>query len=132
MDLLKKFWDNPLIKKLIIGIKNFFQNDGTTPKNIQSQQQQDFYIPKSLSEIELVYDNELIFLLSEANNQIGKLDGIALNLPDRDLFISKYVEKEAVVSSQIEGTQASLSDVFQMNKIGVEKRKETEEIAKTM
>lgn len=62
-------------------------------------------------------------MLSEANNQIGKLDGIALNLPDRDLFISKYVEKEAVVSSQIEGTQASLSDVFQMNKIGVEKKK---------
>ena len=92
------------------------------------QSNYDCYIPKSLSEIELVYDNELIFLLSEANNQIGKLDGIALNLPDRDLFISKYVEKEAVVSSQIEGTQASLSDVFQMNKIGVEKRKETEEI----
>lgn len=92
------------------------------------QSDYDCYIPKSLSAIELVYDNELIFLLSEANNQIGKLDGIALNLPDRDLFISKYVEKEAVVSSQIEGTQASLSDVFQMNKIGVEKRKETEEI----
>ena len=51
-------------------------------------------------------------MLSEANNQIGKLDGIALNLPDRDLFISKYVEKGAVVSSQIEDTQASLSDVF--------------------
>lgn len=70
----------------------------------------------------------MINLLSEANNLIGKLDGIAVNLPDRDILISKYVEKESVLSSQIEGTQASLSDVFQFNKIDGEKRKETEEI----
>ena len=67
-------------------------------------------------------------MLSEANNQIGKLDGIALNLPDRDLFISKYVEKEDVVTTQNEDTKAAVSDVYQMKKIGFEKRKETEEI----
>lgn len=38
-----------VIKKLIVGLKNFFQNDGAAPKNFQLQQQQDFYIPKSLS-----------------------------------------------------------------------------------
>ena len=86
------------------------------------------YVPKSLNEIEIMYDEELINLLSEANKLIGRLDGIALNLPDKDIFISKYVEKEAVVSSQIEGTQASLSDVLQLKKIDNEKRKETEEI----
>lgn len=92
------------------------------------QSDYDCFVPKPLDEITLNYDKELINLLSEANNLIGKLDGIAINLPDRDIFISKYVEKEAVLSSQIEGTQASLSDVFQFNKINGEKRKETEEI----
>lgn len=88
----------------------------------------DCYVPKPLKEIEINYDEEMILLLSEANNVIGKLDGIATNLPDKDIFISKYVEKEAVVSSQIEGTQASLSDVLQFKKIEGQKRKETEEI----
>ncbi len=93
-----------------------------------TQSDYECYVPKSLNEIEIMYDEELINLLSEANKLIGRLDGIALNLPDKDIFISKYVEKEAVVSSQIEGTQASLSDVLQFNKIDNEKRKETEEI----
>lgn len=92
------------------------------------QSDYDCYVPKSLNEIQINYDEELITLLSEANKLMGKLDGIAINLPDKDIFISKYVEKEAVVSSQIEGTQASLSDVFQINKIDNKKRKETEEI----
>ena len=89
------------------------------------QSDYDCYVPNSLFNIEIKYDDELIDLLTNANNIIGKLDGISTNLPDRDLFISMYVEKEAVVSSQIEGTQASLSDVLQKNSSKV---KETEEI----
>lgn len=92
------------------------------------QSDYDCYVPKSLNEININYDEELINLLSEANKLIGMLDGLAINLPDRDIFISKYVEKEAVVSSQIEGIQASLSDVLQLNKKDNKKRKETEEI----
>ncbi len=89
------------------------------------QSDYDCYVPNSLFNIEIKYDDELIDLLANANNIIGKLDGISTNLPDRDLFISMYVEKEAVVSSQIEGTQASLSDVLQKDS---NKVKETEEI----
>ena len=77
------------------------------------QSDYDCYIPKSLKEIELKYDDEMLDLLSEANCLLGRLDGIAANLPDRDLFVAMYVKKEAVVSSQIEGTQASLTDVLQ-------------------
>ena len=55
------------------------------------------------------------------------MDGIAITLPDIDLFVSMYVQKEAVISSQIEGTQASLVDVLQKDK-GKEKIKDTEEI----
>ncbi len=90
------------------------------------QSNYDCYVPKSLSDITISIDEEMNDLLNESNYLLGKLDGIASSLPDRDLFISMYVEKEAVVSSQIEGTQASLSDVLQKNNI--EKKKETEEI----
>lgn len=89
------------------------------------QSDYDCFVPNSLFNIEIKYDDELIDLLTIANNVLGRLDGISINLPDRDLFISMYVEKEAVVSSQIEGTQASLSDVLQKD---ASKVKETEEI----
>lgn len=43
---------------------------------------------------------------------MGRLDGISLVLPDPELFIYTYVRQEAVLSSQIEGTQSSLSDLL--------------------
>ncbi len=51
-------------------------------------------------------------LLEQANQAVGRLDGLASLLPDLSLFIYAYVRKEAVLSSQIEGTQSSLSDLF--------------------
>ncbi len=57
-------------------------------------------------------DNEMIQLLSQADMAIGRLDGISETLPNVDLFVAMYVRKEAVLSSQIEGTQASLIDVL--------------------
>ena len=48
-------------------------------------------------------------LMERANRALGRLDGISRLLPDRDLFLHLYVRKEAVLSSQIEGTQSSLS-----------------------
>jgi len=51
-------------------------------------------------------------LLEQANQAIGRLDGLASVLPDVSLFIYAYVRKEAVLSSQIEGTQSSLSDLL--------------------
>jgi Fic family protein len=51
-------------------------------------------------------------LLDRANQALGRLDGVTLLLPDPDLFLYSYVRKEAVLSSQIEGTQSSLSDLL--------------------
>src|SRR6266498_4490528 len=51
-------------------------------------------------------------LLDTANQALGRLDGITLLLPDPDQFIYSYIRKEAVLSSQIEGTQSSLSDLL--------------------
>ena len=55
---------------------------------------------------------ELQSLLSEADRALGRLDGSILTLPNPDLFVLMYVRKEAVLSSQIEGTQSSLQDVL--------------------
>lgn len=55
---------------------------------------------------------ELQALLSKADRALGRLDGSIQTLPDPDLFVYMYVRKEAVLSSQIEGTQSSLQDVL--------------------
>lgn len=55
---------------------------------------------------------ELTGLLSQADRALGRLDGSVLTLPNPDLFVFMYVRKEAVLSSQIEGTQSSLQDLL--------------------
>ncbi|MFO0913399.1 MAG: Fic family protein [Pirellulales bacterium] len=56
--------------------------------------------------------DDLQVLLSQADRALGRLDGSIQTLPHPDLFVFMYVRKEAVLSSQIEGTQSSLQDVL--------------------
>lgn len=58
-------------------------------------------------------DAELARLLSDADRALGRLDGVASVLPNPDLFVTMYVRQEAVLSSQIEGTQSTLEDVLE-------------------
>jgi len=60
----------------------------------------------------IAMDDELQTLLSAADRSLGRLDGSIQTLPDSDLFVLMYVRKEAVLSSQIEGTQSSLNDLL--------------------
>jgi len=60
----------------------------------------------------LQLDSEHLDLLEKANRSLGRLDGVVAILPDTSLFLYFYVRKEAVLSSQIEGTQSSLSDLL--------------------
>ena len=55
---------------------------------------------------------QLQLLLEQANQALGRLDGFTSVLPDLSLFLYAYVRKEALLSSQIEGTQSSLSDLL--------------------
>jgi Fic family protein len=73
---------------------------------------------------------ELSELLGAASLALGRLDGAASILPNPDLFVGMYVKKEAVLSSQIEGTQASLTDVlqFDIGEGGEERRVDVEEV----
>jgi len=60
----------------------------------------------------LKLDEEYYDLMEKANQALGRLDGVTMLLPDLTHFLYFYVRKEAVLSSQIEGTQSSLSDLL--------------------
>src|SRR3990170_5942108 len=64
-------------------------------------------LPRSLD-----LDGGLVALLSDADRALGMLAGIGATLPNPYLLISPFLSREAVLSSRIEGTQASLSDLF--------------------
>lgn len=85
------------------------------------------FVPHDLKYLKFNIDEELQNLINRAYLLLGRLDGMATTLPDINLFVSMYVQKEAVISSQIEGTQASLIDVLQKDRKN-EKIKDTEEI----
>ena len=70
------------------------------------------FVPPPLPPNPPVRLDELQLLLEQANQSLGRLDGLASVIPDLSLFIYAYVRKEAVLSSQIEGTQSSLSDLL--------------------
>lgn len=69
------------------------------------------FVPNKLPP-EIEYDLELTNLLAQAESSIGKLSSAGRFLPNPHLLISPYMKQEAVLSSKIEGTQASLSDYF--------------------
>lgn len=60
----------------------------------------------------LRFDDELLAALSRADVALGRLDGVVKVIPDPDFFVSMYVRREAVLSSQIEGTQSTLEDLL--------------------
>jgi len=71
------------------------------------------FVPKPLPpEPALKLDVEIQHLVERAMLALGRLDGLATVLPEPAIFIYSYVRKEAVLSSQIEGTQSSLSDLL--------------------
>lgn len=86
---------------------------GTYKKNLSGEIAYNSFVPAVLPPnppIEL--SDEIVEILVKANRQIALLEGISSRIPNIDLFISMYVRKEALMSSQIEGTQATLEDVL--------------------
>lgn len=86
---------------------------GYFKSNLSGEMEYKSFVPTVLPPdptIELSKD--IVDILIKANKQIALLEGIASRIPNMDLFISMYVRKEALMSSQIEGTQATLEDVL--------------------
>ena len=70
------------------------------------------YFPKPLPPLPPIVMESVYLLLDQANIALGRLDGISAFLPDKSLFLYMYIRKEAVLSSQIEGTQSTLSELL--------------------
>lgn len=77
----------------------------------------------------LVLDAEMVRLLSKADRKLGQLNGLASIISDPDLFVYLYVRKEALISSQIEGTQCSLEDVLTGDTTSTGKSLDIEEVS---
>ncbi len=85
-------------------------------KNLSGELEYKSFCPTPLPP-EIKMDDELISLLVKANKEIAVLDSISSMIPNMDLFIYMYIRKEAILSSQIEGTQCTLEDLFNPNNI---------------
>lgn len=73
------------------------------------------FIPEPLPPVPPVdLEDGLVGLLSSADLALGRLDGVVRVIPDPDFFVAMYVRREAVLSSQIEGTQSSLQDLLEV------------------
>lgn len=72
------------------------------------------YLPSHLPpNPQILFDADMIRLMSDADLALGRLSGVSSLLPNPDLFVAIYVKKEAVLSSQIEGIQCTLDEVLQ-------------------
>lgn len=91
------------------------QSNGRSGQYRRQQAGFSAFVPKPLPPADpaIVVDDEMQELLSAADRALGRLDGSVQTLPDADLFVLMYIRKEAVLSSQIEGTQSSLTDVLE-------------------
>ena len=73
------------------------------------------YFLLDLLPVNIDLDDEMVVLLINASTELGRLDTIGEKIPSINPFLSMYVRQEALLSSQIEGTQASLDDVLDPN-----------------
>ena len=87
----------------------------------------DAFVPSAMPR-ELTLDADTILLLSDADAALGRLAGSGRLLPDPHLLVNAYVTREAVSSSRIEGTQASVTEVFDAAVTGVTKRDDIREV----
>ena len=86
---------------------------GSYRENFSGDSAYKSFLPKPLPPYpDLNLDKGRMDLLSKANRSIGTLEGASRHIPNIDLFIAMYVRKEALLSSQIEGTQATMDDIL--------------------
>lgn len=85
------------------------------------------FIPHPLPP-KLEWDNSLVSLISKADLALGTLSGLGENLPNTHLLIYLFIRREAVLSSRIEGTQSSLSDLLLFEATKLEKQRDVKEV----
>ena len=95
------------------GVEGLMNRAGYFRSNLSGEMAYQSFVPAPLPpDPPIDLGNEGWGLLIQANRQLALLEGLTVRIPDMELFISMYVRKEALLSSQIEGTQATLDDVL--------------------
>lgn len=115
---------NPLIRSARIQIRFSGMKRGLTghyaPLPSAAGENARAFVPNPLPPVPAIeLDTELQELIQNAMLALGRLDGLTAVLPDPGIFLYAYIRKEAVLSSQIEGTQSSLSDLLLFEMEGV-------------
>lgn len=87
------------------------QRSGEYISNLSGEAMYKSFRPAPLPPV-IDMDNEMVSLLTSATKALATLDTLSSYIPNMNLFVSMYVRKEALLSSQIEGTQATLEDVL--------------------
>ena len=110
IDFVKDNYNDPIWE-----IKNKF----TKPNGIfePNQKNQLTFVPNVLPP-SIFYDNELVMLLAKAERKVGELKGKGSELSNPHILIRAYLKREAVLSSKIEGTLASLEDLNKHEAVG--------------
>ncbi|MBO4699742.1 Fic family protein [bacterium] len=86
---------------------------GKTVKNFNGESAYYSFYPQPLPPVPAIeVDPEMLSLITDAHEKVAVLNSVSDRIPNKDLFISMYVRKEAILSSQIEGTQCTLDDVL--------------------
>ena len=86
---------------------------GYYKQNLSGEMAYKSFVPNPLPPVPPIeLSEDIVGLLVKANSQLAVLQSIAARIPNVELFISMYVRKESLMSSQIEGTQATLEDIL--------------------
>ncbi len=86
---------------------------GTFRTNMSGELAYRSFVPSPLPPVPgIELDEDLLGLVVRANSSLSRLEEMSARIPDMNLFVSMYVRKEALMSSQIEGTQATLEDIL--------------------
>lgn len=99
-------------------------------KHIQQPSGYTAFVPNPLPPTpSLTMDQETVELIADAHHSLGRLDGLAVMIPAPEMFLYAFVRKEALLSSQIEGTQCSLEDVLSEEPSTPETMRDVEEVS---
>lgn len=86
-----------------------------------------YYLPNPVPR-QITFDSETVLLLSDADNALGHLQGLGRLIPEPDLLVGPFLTREALASSRIEGTKASLTDVLRAEEVDVDKSDDIAEV----
>ena len=95
------------------GVGSMNNRSGVLRSNLSGEAQYYSFVPSNLPpNPSIEFDDDMVSLLTKANRNIGLLEGVSARLPNIEHFVSTCICKEALLSSQIEGTQATLDDIL--------------------